>query len=146
MSSNKPLVPTTENMVKEGINDMETKSILLQKSITRHKEKNKVDTVNETDKPQASKRERDKSIDNESKKVMVLDKSRSLDKLRSSQRTETEDTVKKLNKSRPISLASLSDKSIKIEKPKEINVISYSPIVSSISGHRASIMTVLPDK
>ena len=41
-----------------------------------------------------------------------------LDKSRASQRTETEDTVKKLNKSRSISSASLSDKSTKIEQPK----------------------------
>ena len=55
---------------------------------------------------------KDKSIRNES------DKSRSLDKSKSTQRTETEDTVKTLNKSESISLAIFSDKSIKIENPK----------------------------
>ena len=42
-----------------------------------------------TDKPQASQTNKDKSISNESNKVMALDKSRSLDKSRASQRTET---------------------------------------------------------
>ena len=46
MSSNKPLVPTTENMVKEVINNTET------------------------DKPQASQTKIDKSISNESNKDM----------------------------------------------------------------------------
>ena len=37
MSSNNQLVPTTENMVKEGINDMETKLNVLETTITRHR-------------------------------------------------------------------------------------------------------------
>ena len=40
----------------------------------------------------------------------------------------------------------MSDKSNKIEQPKEINVRSDSPIFSSMSIHGASITTVLPDK
>ena len=69
-----------------------------------------------------------------------------MDNSRAYQTNETEDTVKKLNKSRSISSASLSDKSTKIEQPKEINVRSDSPNVSSMSIHVASITTVSPDK
>ena len=54
--------------------------------------------------------------------------------------------MKTLNKSRYISSASLSDKSTKTEQPKEINVRSDSPSVSSISRHGASVITVSPDK
>ena len=96
---------------------METKRNVVKTAITHHKGKNKIDTFNKTDKPQASKIKKDKSISNESKKIMALYKSRPLDKSRASQRTETEDTVKTL-KTRSISSASLSDKSTKIEQPK----------------------------
>ena len=73
MSSNNPLVPTTEEAVKEVIGNLKT------------------------DKPQASKNKKDKYISNESNKSISLDKSSSLDKSRVSQRTETEDTVKTIN-------------------------------------------------
>ena len=39
MSYKNPLFPTTENMVKEGINNMETKLNVVEKAITHHKEK-----------------------------------------------------------------------------------------------------------
>ena len=39
MYPNKPLVPTTENMVKEWINNMETKLNVVKTAITNHKEK-----------------------------------------------------------------------------------------------------------
>ena len=81
-------------------------------------EKHKIDAINRTDKPQASQSKKDKSIGNESNKVISLDKSRS------SQIIETEDTVKTINESSYISSASLSDKSTNIEQPKEINVRS----------------------
>ena len=68
MSSNKPLVPTTEYMVKEVISNMKT------------------------DKPKASQTKNKNSMSNESNKGMALNKSRSYS------RTETEDTVKPLNK------------------------------------------------
>ena len=77
---------------------------------------------------------------------MSLDKSRSLDKSSASQRTEAEDTVKKLNKSRSISSASLSDKSSNIEQPKEINVRRDIPSLSSMSRPGAIVTTVFPDK
>ena len=75
---------------------METEPNVVDEAITHPIEKNKIDTVNETDKPQASKSKKYKSINNKS------NKGRSLDKSRASQRTETEDTVKTLNKSRSI--------------------------------------------
>ena len=127
MYSNKPLVPTTEKMVKEVINNMET------------------------DKPKASQTKKDKSISNESNKFMALDKSSSLYKSRASQRTETEEKVKPLKKTRSISSASLCDTIIKIQKPKEIKFRSdkfrsETPSVSSITIHGASITNVSPDK
>ena len=55
MSSNFPLIPTTEDMVKEVIGNLET------------------------DKPQESQTKKDKSISNESNKGTSLNKSSSLD-------------------------------------------------------------------
>ena len=52
----------------------------------------------ETDKPQASQTKKDKYISNESNKCILLNKSSSLNDSRDSERTETEDTVKPLNK------------------------------------------------
>ena len=69
-----------------------------------------------------------------------------MDKSRFSQRTKTQDIVKTINKSRYISSASLSDKSTNMEQPKEINVRSYSPSLSSVSRPGASVITVSPDK
>ena len=74
-----------------------------------------------------------------------------MDDSRSSTRTETEDTVKPINKSKSISSDSLSDKDTKKEQPKEIKFIneklrSENQSVSSISVQGASITTVLPDK
>ena len=49
---------------------------------------------------------------------MALNKLTSLDKSRSSSRTETEDTVKPQNKTRSISSASLDDKDTKEQQQK----------------------------
>ena len=68
MSSKNPLVTTTEKMVKEGINDTETKPNVVKEAITHPIAKNKIDTVNETDKPQSSKSKKDKTISNKSDK------------------------------------------------------------------------------
>ena len=54
--------------------------------------------MNKTEKPQEYQSKKDKSISNESNKGMPLDKSILLDKSRASQITETEYTVKTLNK------------------------------------------------
>ena len=61
-----------------------------------------------------------KFISNESNKGRVLNKSSSLDKSRFSSRTETEDTIKPLNKTRSISPASLDDKYTKKQKKIEM--------------------------
>ena len=92
------------------------------------------------------KLKKDKFIRNESDKNISLEKSKSLDKSRSTQGTETEDTVKALNKSRYISSASLSDKITKIENPKEIDIRKDNPSLSGMSGHGASVSSVTPDK
>ena len=88
MSSKKSLVTTIDKIVKEGINDMGTKLNVVKEAITPPISKNNIDTVNKKEKPQASKREKEKFINNKS------DKGKSLDKSRSTRRTETEDTVK----------------------------------------------------
>ena len=59
---------------------------------------------------------------------------------------ETEDTVKLLDKSRFISLAILSDKSTKIEKPKEIDIRKENSSLSGMSGHGESLSSITPDK
>ena len=46
MSSKKALVTSTDKIVKEEINDMETKPNVVEKSITHPIEKNKINTVN----------------------------------------------------------------------------------------------------
>ena len=73
---------------------METRRNVVKTAITRDKERNKIDTVNKTEKPQAYKSKKYKSIINEPNKYMALDKSSSLDKWKVSQITEREDTVK----------------------------------------------------
>ena len=48
----KPLVTTKEKMVKEGINYMEIKPNVVREDITPPIANNKIDAVNEIDKPQ----------------------------------------------------------------------------------------------
>ena len=67
MSSKNPLVTTTEKMVKEWINNKK-KSNVVKEAITHPIAKNKIDTVNETEKPQVYKRKKDTSISNKSDK------------------------------------------------------------------------------
>ena len=69
-----------------------------------------------------------------------------MDKSTYTKRNETEDAVKTLNKSRSISSASFSDKSTKIEKPKEVDIRKDNPSLSSISGHGASVSSEPPYK
>ena len=80
MSSRNQLVITTDKMVKEGINGMGAKPNVVKESITHPIGKNKIDTANTTDKPQASRCKNDKSISNKLDKGISLDKLRSLDK------------------------------------------------------------------
>ena len=60
---------------------METKHNGVDKSIIHCMVKNKIDAMNETDKSQAYQSKKDKSISNESKKVISLDKSRASQKI-----------------------------------------------------------------
>ena len=55
MSYNKPLVPTTEEIAKEDINDTEAKRNVVKTAITHQRGKNEIGTVNKADKPQESK-------------------------------------------------------------------------------------------
>ena len=71
-------------------------------------EKKNIDAFNKADKSQASNKIVDTPRSNKTDKVKSLDKSRS------TQRNDTENTV---DKSRSISITSLSNKSIRIEKP-----------------------------
>ena len=118
----------------------------MKEAITHPTSKNKIDTINETDKPQVSKSKKDKSISNKSNKGRLSDKSRWLDKSSSSQRTETEDTMKTVNKSRSISSAHFFDKSTNKEQPKEIYVRKDNPSISGMYGHWASVTSGSPDK
>ena len=76
----------------------------------------------------------------------ISNKGKPLDKSRSTQRTETEDTVKPVNKSRSISSASLYVKINKIEKPKEIDISKENSIISGMSVHGESLSSITPDK
>ena len=69
-----------------------------------------------------------------------------MDKSRASQRTKTEDKVKNMNKSGSIYSVILSNKSTNIEQPKEINVRSDSPSLSSMSRPGEIVTIVSPEK
>ena len=112
----KSLVTNTDRVFKEGNTDMGTKTNMVKESITPPISKHKVDTVNKTEKSQASKKTVDTSSSNK------YGKGKSLDESRSTQRTDTENTVNKVNESRYISRTSLSNKSTKIEKPSKIDI------------------------
>ena len=71
------------------------------------------------------------------------DKVKSLDKSRSTQITDTENTV---NKSRSIPINSLSNKSNRIENPSEIDIWKENLSVSVLSGHGESLSSVTPDQ
>ena len=58
MSLKRSFVTTTDEIVKEGINDMEKKSHVVKEDITPPIAKNNIDTVNKTEKPQAFKRKK----------------------------------------------------------------------------------------
>ena len=49
------MVANTEKIVKEGINDMETRPNVVDEAITHPISNNKIDTINKTDKTQCSK-------------------------------------------------------------------------------------------
>ena len=98
-------------------------------------EKKKIDTVNKTEKSQAS----NKTVD--TPKSNKTDTVKSLDKSRSTQRTDTENTV---NKSRSIPRTNLSNKSTRIEKPSEIDIHRDNLSVSVLSGQAESLSIASP--
>ena len=55
MSSKKSLVTTTDKIFREGINDMGTEPNVVKEFITPPIAEKNIDTVNKTEKPQASK-------------------------------------------------------------------------------------------
>ena len=85
---------------------MGKKPNVVKEAITLSIARNNIDTVNKAEKSNKIK------IDTSSSNIS--DKGKSLDKSRTTQRSETEYTVKKVKKSRSISSASLSEKSTKI--------------------------------
>ena len=89
MSSNSPLIQLKEDTVRDVIGNLKT------------------------DWQKASHTEFENPISKNTEKYMALNKLTSLDKSRSSSRTETEDTVTPDTKKRSISSASSDDKNIK---------------------------------
>ena len=82
---------------------------------------------------EASQTKNKKPIGNDSYKYTALNKLTSLDKSRSSSRTETEDTVIPENKKVSISSASLNDKNTKEQQPEEI-MIRNTKLISDNRG------------
>ena len=81
---------------------------------------------------------------------MALNKLTSLDKSRSSSRTETEDTVKPQNKKdqfyQPVQMIQIPKNNNQKKKIGNDKLRSDNLSVSSMSVHGASITTVSPDK
>ena len=103
MSSKKLLVATSKNNSKKGILTWEKNLIWLRNPSLLPLQKI-ILTLSTKQINQKHPKKKDKSSSNK------YDKGKSLDKSRSTQRTETEETVKILNKSRSISSANLSEK------------------------------------
>ena len=134
----KALVTTTDTVVKEGNTDMvekkEKKPNVAKESITTPiSGKKKIDTVNKTEKSQAS----NKTVDTPRIKVKSIDKSRS------TQRTDTENTV---NKSRSIPRTNVSNKSNRIENPSEIDNRKDNLSVYVLSVHAEILSSVTLDQ
>ena len=69
-----------------------------------------------------------------------------MDKSRSTQITDTENTVNIVNKSRYISWTSLSNKSNRIENSTEIDIVKDNKYISDFSVHGGSLSSVIPDQ
>ena len=67
-----------------------------------------------------------------------------MDRSRSTQRTDTENTVNKEDKSRSISKIILSQKITRIEKTSEIDISNDDLSISVLSVHRESLSNVTP--
>ena len=68
-----------------------------------------------------------------------------MDKWRSTQRTDTENTVNKVNKSRSVSRNILSNKITKIEKPIEIDIFKDNKDISDLSLPVYDLAGITPD-
>ena len=64
----------------------------------------------------------------------------------STQRTDTENTVKTVNKSRSVSGTILSNKSTRIENPSEIEIHKDNLSIYAVSGHGESLSSLTPDQ
>ena len=98
--------------------------------------KKKIETVNRTEKSQAS----NKIVD--TPKINKTDTVKSLDKSRFTQIIDTENTV---DKSRSIPISNYSDKSTRIEKNPEINICKENLSVYVLSVQGEILSSVTPD-
>ena len=98
--------------------------------------KKNIDAVNKTYKSKAPNGTVDTPRSNKTEKVKSIDKSRS---------TERTDTENKVDKSRYIPRTNLSNKSARIEKPSEIDIHRENLGVSVLSGHGKHLSSVTPD-
>ena len=138
----KALVTTTDTVVKEGNTDMaekKRKNLMWWRnpSLLLFYQKKKIDTLKKADKTQASNKTVDTPRSNKTNKVKSIDKSRS------TQRTETENTV---NKSRYILRTNLSNKITGIEKPSEIDICKDDLGVSFLSRHGETLSSETPEQ
>ena len=134
----KTLVTTIDTVVKEGTTDTvnkkrKTKPNVVWKAITYLiSEKNKIDTVNKTEKSQAY----NKIVD--SPKINKNDTVKS----RYTQRTDIVNTV---DKSRSILGNNLSNISTRIENPTEIDIVKENKDLSGFSLHVDYLLVITPD-
>ena len=98
--------------------------------------KNKIDTVNKTEKSQASNKTLDKPKSNKNDTVKPLDKSRS------TQITDTKNTV---DKSISIPRSNCSNKSTRKDNPSEIHVYKDNLSVSGLPAQRESLSSETSD-
>ena len=113
-----------------------TKPNVVKESITPPISGKKIDTVNRTDRSNASNKTVDTPKSNKTDKVRSIDKSRS---------TRITDTENKVDKSRSVPRTNLYNKSTIIEKPSEIDIHRGKLSVSVLFGQGESLSSVTPD-
>ena len=99
-------------------------------------EKKNIDTVNKTEKSQASNKTVDTSKSNKT------DTGKSIDKSRSTQRT---DTVNIVDKSRSIPGTNLSNISTRIGKSTELDIVRDNKDISDLYLHGDDLASITPD-
>ena len=127
MSSDIPLINPTEDKIQDDIGNLQT------------------------EKQKASDSYSEKPLSKYKEKYMALNKLPSLDKSRSSSKTETENTVKLDTKKISLSLASSDDKNMEEEQQKVITtktnkLAREKKSLSSVSVLGKSITPVSPDR